>query len=570
MLILKKLKVINFVIIEQIEVNFAEGFNIITGETGTGKSIVINALNMALGYKADISRIRSGAKESEIEAIFEINRKLPSKLSNIFAKNKINHNSNFLALKRKLYSSGRSTAAVNNKSCSINLLKSIGYHLVDMHGQHAHQQLLNPDTHIEYLDNFGNYQESILSLKENFNEIQNKKSHLDILIQKQQLNKEKRELWQFQFDEISKLRPLEDEIKDLEKEQNLLNNAERYHKIANNLNEHLYEGEITLYSQLQDVINHVKELDSINPEFNEYLESLGQLKFLIQELANDVSGSSHKIEFNPIRLEEINNRLFDLYKLIKKYNKDIPEILKYQAELEINLNLDGSLDFDIKKVQKELESLIIRHHQLEDKISKQRRQTAIKFQQKVESQLFRLGFKNSKFQVNFTKTQKDSCLICINESKYYPTSSGYDRTEFYIQTNPGEPLTPLVETVSGGEVSRIMLAMKTIMASGDNIPVLIFDEIDTGISGQIARIVGEEMLALSKNHQILCITHLPQVASLGKAHLCVKKRIEANRSAIFMEMLTHNDRIEEIAKLIGGKEITNTGRNQARELLENS
>ena len=358
MLILKKLKITNFAIIENIEIIFSKGFNVITGETGAGKSIIINALNLALGYKADISKIRSGASDSEIEAIFQLTSQLPEKIISLLDENDISVNDNYLIYKRKLFDSGRSSAWINNKPCSINLLKTAGKYIVDMHGQHAHQQLLNTDTHIKYLDNYGDFKTLSNTVKNLYHTIFNMKDKLNNLQFKQKLNNEKRELWQFQFDEITKINPQSNEIDELKKEENLLANAEQYHLIANNVTNMVYEGEETLYNHLQDIINQVQILNKINPEFKEYLESLEQAKYLFQELSTDISNSSNKIEFDPQRLEIINNRLSELNKLQKKYNPDIIEIIKYKDELNEKLNLDGSLEFDIIKVQKELNKLI--------------------------------------------------------------------------------------------------------------------------------------------------------------------------------------------------------------------
>jgi len=554
MLILEKLIVNNYAIIDNIEVDFQPGFNVITGETGAGKSIVINALNLALGYKADISKIRSGAKESEIVSQFKINSDLPDSIQSLLAVNEIENNNSHITLRRKLFDTGRSSAWINNKSCSINLLKTIGAFIVDMHGQHAHQQLLNVETHLDYLDNFGEYGNLLLTVKNHWNSLNNLKDSLKLLQQRQKLNKEKQELWQFQFDEISKVNPQSGEMEVLEKEQKLLVNAERYHELANNVTSQVYEGDETLYSHLQSIIQQVREMNSISSEFDAYIESLEQTNYLLQELSTDVSNSAHSVEFNPIRLEDVNNRLSELNKLQKKYNPDIEEIIKLKDLLDEKLNQEGSLDFDIQQIQKDIDKAEKDFSTATEKLSRARHKTSRRFEKEVESQLVKLGFNHSKFEVKIDKLE--SC----NET-------GFDKLEFYIRTNPGEPVSPLVETVSGGEVSRIMLAMKSIMASGDNIPVLIFDEIDTGISGHIARIVGEEMVNLSNNHQILCITHLPQIASLGNTHLAVKKKIVNNRSITYMENLDNDMRVDEIAQLIGGKEVSESGMNQARELL---
>ncbi|MFP4548835.1 MAG: DNA repair protein RecN [Fidelibacterota bacterium] len=568
MLNLSKLKITNFAIIENIEVDFSRGFNVITGETGAGKSIVINALNLALGYKADISKIRAGAHDSEILSEFHIHTKISSKLSLVLHENDIPMDNARLTLRRKLYDTGRSSAWINNKPCSINLLRTVGNYIVDMHGQHAHQQLLNVDTHRFYLDNFGQYRDLLAKTRTLFDRVNNLKEKLKTLKDRQQLNREKQELWQFQFDEIDKINPKPGEMEKLEQEQKRLVNAERYNEIAGQLTELIYEGDQTLYNQVQSVLGQLRELNDISKDFDEYLESLEQAKYMFQELSGDITNSAADIEYNPARLKEINDRIADLDKLQKKYHPDIAEILKYKNELDEKLNQSGSLEFDIQSVRKQLDKALQTYHESTLDLSRARHKTARQFEKEIGKELTKLGFKNSRFEVKLSKLPSDKGLIKIDGQSYYSDQYGLDQVEFYIRTNPGEPMTPLVDTVSGGEVSRIMLAIKSILATGDKIPVLVFDEIDTGISGQVARIVGEEMLSLANNHQILCITHLPQIASLGDSHLSVRKKIVDNRSVTYIKTLDQQERITEIAQLIGGKNITENGLNQARELLE--
>ncbi len=569
MLYLSKLIVKNFAIIENIDVDFSRGFNVITGETGAGKSIVINALNLALGYKADLSKIRRGAESSEIVSYFQITGNLSRKLQKILSDNNITLKDNQLVLRRKLYESGRSAAWINDYKSSITLLKTVGNTIVDMHGQHAHQQLLNQETHLSYLDNFGGYDELLKNVKEKWLQLQNTREKLRNLKDRQQLNKEKQELWQFQYDEIQKINPRPGEMEKLEADQKLLVNAEKYHELAGHLTEIIYEGENTLYNNTQAVIQQVQELNDINSIYDNYLESLEQAKYLFQELANDITDSANDVEYDPGKLEEINSRISAIDKLQKKYNPDIDKILKYKEELEEKLNQTGSLRIDINNTERELENNHEAYQTAVMKLSEVRQKTALEFSEKIEQELGKLGFKKSKFQVQLSYVKNTKGIVEIDGNNYDSDQLGMDRVEFFIRTNPGEPITPLIDTVSGGEVSRIMLAMKSIMASGDNIPVLVFDEIDTGISGHIARVVGEEMLNLSKNHQILCITHLPQIASLGNKHLSVKKRTADNRNVTYLENLDESKRIDEIAKLIAGKKITPAGLEQARELLIN-
>jgi len=566
MIILSKLIINNFAIIKYIAINFNNGFTTVTGETGAGKSIIINAIHLAMGEKADISKIRSGSDQSEIECVFTFDN-LPENFQKFIEIHDIPLINNQLVLKRKLFSSGRSTAWINNKTCSNLILKQAGNFLVDLHGQHAHQSLLQEENHLSYLDSYGKYTNLLDKVRITWEKVVYNKNKLDLLFEKQKLNKEKRELWRYQFDEIEKISPKENEINDLVKEIRLLENAEKFIQIAKGLTNQLYEGENTFYNQIQDVIGKLQELNSIKDSFGDYLENLEQTKYLFQELSNDLNHNASSVEYDSSRLDELNTRLISIDKLVKKYGPEIQNVLEFQENLKIKLSEDENLDFDINDISKKLDHAKSDYLLFAQKLSAERKKYAVKFEKAVETSLNRLGVIGSKFSIKINHIESNTGLYEFDGKKYDCNELGIDKISFHIRTNPGEPISPLVDIASGGEVSRIMLAMKSILAAGDKIPVLIFDEIDTGISGQIARIVGEEMRKLSKSHQILCITHLPQIASLGDEHFVVRKVSDEKRNTTVIEKLDKINRIHEIAKLIGGKDISESGLSQASELI---
>ncbi len=566
MIILSKLIINNFAIIKYIAINFNNGFTTVTGETGAGKSIIINAIHLAMGEKADISKIRSGSDQSEIECVFTFDN-LPENFQKFIEIHDIPLINNQLVLKRKLFSSGRSTAWINNKTCSNLILKQAGNFLVDLHGQHAHQSLLQEENHLSYLDSYGKYTNLLDKVRITWEKVVYNKNKLDLLFEKQKLNKEKRELWRYQFDEIEKISPKENEINDLVKEIRLLENAEKFIQIAKGLTNQLYEGENTFYNQIQDVIGKLQELNSIKDSFGDYLENLEQTKYLFQELSNDLNHNASSVEYDSSRLDELNTRLISIDKLVKKYGPEIQNVLEFQENLKIKLSEDENLDFDINDISKKLDHAKSDYLLFAQKLSAERKKYAVKFEKAVETSLNRLGVIGSKFSIKINHIESNTGLYEFDGKKYNCNELGIDKISFHIRTNPGEPISPLVDIASGGEVSRIMLAMKSILAAGDKIPVLIFDEIDTGISGQIARIVGEEMRKLSKSHQILCITHLPQIASLGDEHFVVRKVSDEKRNTTVIEKLDKINRIHEIAKLIGGKDISESGLSQASELI---
>lgn len=564
---LKKLQIFNFAIIGQLSVEFFDGFSIITGETGAGKSIIIDALNLALGEKANPNLIRAGADSALIECEFGgLGSDHP--VVRFVQEHNIPVDGDTVAFRRELNINGRSKAWINQTQCPINVLKSAGDLLVDLHGQHDHQSLLKEENHIEFLDAFGNYQDLKQRVHDAYWELCHLIERQSVLREKRNLNREKRELWEFQLREIEKIAPLEGEDEELRKEKILLDNAEKIYRIAEELTNALYEADDqTLYQQVLEINRKLATLNEIDSEFSGELARFEEMKFAIQELANRLSAYSQNLPFDPGRIEYVNQRLYQIQQLQKKYGTSITEILKYKEKIGKALAADDTLDDDIRKIEKEIEDSKKWYADLALQLSDERRRTAQKFEQEIGGTLTRLGIPGSQFSVQIEPTVAENGWIVVDGQSLRCDSQGIDKVLFLISTNPGEPLRSLIEIVSGGEISRIMLALKSIMAGKDRIPVVIFDEIDTGISGKVAQIVGRQLKSLAEVHQVICITHLPQIAGLGKHHYKVYKQSDDGRSQTNIQRLDHNARIEEIALLIGGATVTETTRQQARELL---
>ena len=566
---LRKLTVNSFAIIDHLTVQFNEGFSVITGETGAGKSIIIDALNLTLGEKAMPSMIRAGADRADIECVFT---GIPSDhpVNQFIRSNNIPVNADELILKRELNGNGRSKAWINGNSCPINVLKSAGDLLVDLHGQHDHQSLLREDNHIDFLDIYGEYDSLLDDVRESYRVLRQLIERHKLLIEKRTINREKRELWEFQLKEINKVDPVENEYEELVKEKKLLDNAEKIHLLSEELTNSLYESdENTLYREVLEVIRKLGTLNSIDPEFTDELKRFEEIKYTIQELSRHLSEFNRRIQFDPNRAESVNQRLFALQQLIKKYGSDVAGVIQYRTQLEENLNEDDGLDRQIEDMEKEI--IRAKEHYIKAAVllSRARKETAHRFEREIVSLLSTLGIDGSRFEVSIEGVESEQGWVTINEKQIHCDESGIDRIVFKIATNPGEPLRPLAEIVSGGEVSRLMLAMKSILAGKDHIPVVIFDEIDTGISGKVAQIVGRHLKNLSTLHQVICITHLPQIAGLGNHHYRVYKETSDGRSRTKIDLLTNDERVDEIAGLIGGSTIPDITRKQAQDLLKN-
>ena len=564
---LKSLKITGFAIIDQLSVDFYNGFSVITGETGAGKSIIIDALNLALGEKANLSMIRAGASNSIIECIFsDLGEKHP--VIQFLQQNDINVLNGELKLRRELNINGRSKAWINETQCPINTLKNVGDLLVDLHGQHDHQSLLRDENHIEFLDAYGNYSDLRENVHADYYSLSRQIEKYTILKEKRNLNREKRALWEFQLKEINNVDPIDGEYEQLLKEKAILDNSEKINELSEELINSLYEAdENTIYEQVLDINKKLDTLNDIDPEFTDELNRFKEMQFMIQDLSKHLTNYIRNIQFDPDQAENVSQRLYSLQQLMKKYAPRIQEIIDYKTKIETYLDEDDGLDNEILKIEKEIEISKKRYVDQALKLSGKRKEKAAKFESELIQTLSKLGIAGSQFQVRIEPVESSNGWVVIDGKQIRCDESGIDRIVFMISTNPGEPLRPLIDIVSGGEVSRIMLAMKSIMAGKDQIPVVIFDEIDTGISGKVAQIVGWQLKKLSDMHQVICITHLPQIAGLGNYHYKVYKQSGSGRSQTNINQLNNEERVAEIASLIGGTTVTETTLKQAQELL---
>lgn len=564
---LSKLKIEHFAIIDHIEVEFNQGLTILTGETGAGKSIIIDALNLALGEKASSTVIRAGAETATVECIFDIDHLNSGAKKRLTARNLLD-NDHQLILKREVSVNGRSRAWINGETCLLSVLKEIGNLLVDLHGQHDHQSLLNPETHIEFLDAFGGYDELRGQVAQQFSELKLFYDRQNLLEEQLRLNREKRELWEFQLQEIRKVAPQENEYETLLQEKTILENTAKIQQLSNELASQLYDSGDSLYNQLQATVKQLASLQKITGSFTEQLAKVEESQYLFQEIARQLTRFGDDLQFNPGRLEIVNQRLYSLQQLMKKYGPAVAEVIDTGRKLEANLAGGDDLAVQIVKNDALIKQQLEKYSRFARQLSKERHQSAGLFKQEIENALGRLGIASADFAAQIEWLPDPGGWIAVDGQKFKAEATGLDRVTFEISTNRGEPRRPLAEIVSGGEVSRIMLAIKAILAGRDQIPVLIFDEIDTGISGKIAREVGEELRSLAEVHQVICITHLPQIAGLGNEHFSVVKVSSDDRSQTQIRKLTNEQRVAEIAKLIGGRSISETTLNQARELME--
>ncbi len=564
---LKSLYIKDYALIDSITVEFEKGLNIITGETGAGKSILIGAMGILLGERASTEVIRKDAAKAIIEGIFDITGN--NKVIELLATNEIDY-TNELIIRREISAKGSSRIFINDTPVNLNMLKEIGDLLVDLHGQHEHQSLLRSDKHIDFLDEYIN----VNSLKEEYKkiltEINNTKNELDLITAKEATAKEKFDLYSFQLKEIEEISPALGEEEELEKELNILENSEKLTSLNTLVFELLYDSENSVYDKISEVKSLLQDLSKIDEGYLEKINEIETVNALIQDIAEFSRSYLSKIDLDPAKLEEIRGRLISFNRLKKKYGGTIANVLEYKDKIKTEIELVTNFSEKITELNNTLNNLRLQAGGLAKKISDLRKEGSAKLKKEIEESLTYLGINNSCFEVWITQkleTENEKYIIC-DGNKYKYNVNGYDEVEFYISTNKGEDPKPLAKVASGGEISRIMLALKTSLAKNETLPLLIFDEIDTGVSGRIGQKVGIALKNLANYHQIIAITHLPQIAALADTHFAVEKGLVNDRVVSVVKKLTNEERLNEVAKLLSGEEITETGLKTAKELIE--
>jgi DNA repair protein RecN (Recombination protein N) len=567
---LKSLLIKNYALIDQLEMEFETGLNIITGETGAGKSIIIDAMNLILGERATAEEIRSGAEKAVVEGVFAISGN--GKVRQLLEEMEIESGDEII-VRREINHRGQSRAFINDTPVSISQLKGLGDFLVDLHGQHEHQSLLRPETHIDLLDEFGGLENLIDEFREAYRDLALEIDRLKQLVSKRDALNEKRELYAFQINEIDAINPVPGEIDKLEAELKILENAEKLYESTTRLYEILYDSENSLHDQLVMVRNQLEDLSQIDRSFEAVREEGETAKAIVDEITRFVQSYSSKIDFEPQRLEEIRDRIGVLTMLKKKYGGSLEAVIEYRERIGKEYSLAENFDEEIQRAQLKVESAREKASKNAERLSAKRREVAERVAKSLIGVLAEVGIEKAKFEIQISNKEyhgNDGFLKPLVKlgSEFYETSEkGFDFVEFYVSTNVGEEPRPLAKVASGGEISRIMLALKTILAKSDRLPLLVFDEIDTGISGRIAAKVGKSLKNLSGFHQIIAITHLPQIAGMADVHFKVEKIVKGKRAVTQVTKLSDEERVLEVARLLSGDDVTQASISGAKELI---
>ena len=565
---LRSLYVRDYALIKELDVEFGSGLNIITGETGAGKSILIGALNMILGERANTDVVRQGTKKAIIEGIFDDAN--TDRIRDLLEGSEIDTDPLPRIILRRQITDRGSRGFINDTPATLDVIREVASELIDLHGQHEHQSLLHTETHRRTLDSFGGLSGLTHHYRRQYNRVAELVERRDKLAARERELRQQKELYEFQIREINDVDPQEGEEDDLHAERRVLENAEQLYASTSGLYEMLYESEDAVHDQIVVARNELQDLARIDDSFEEQLEEVKSAQIIISELASFLQDYNAHIEFDPDRLNEIRERMAELERLKRKYGGSLEAVIEHRRGIGGQYELAEDFEGNIERLDKEIEEAQDALSDAAHRLSAKRREVGERIEEAIVRELADLGMPDSQFEVRFdSETDPDGWIHALDDSdtRYRAFANGMDRIEFFISTNVGVDPMPLADVASGGEISRIMLALKQILAKSERLPILVFDEIDTGISGDMARKVGDSMHDLARYHQIIVITHLPQIAALGDVHFKVEKVVEDDRTKTIIRRLDEDEQAAQVATLISGADITDAALENARELM---
>jgi DNA repair protein RecN (Recombination protein N) len=566
---LLELRIKNFAIIESLQLEFSPGLVILTGETGAGKSIIMGALDMLLGHRVDMSTLRKGSDFASVEASFKIPENVRIPIEDILRQEDLYEDSEYLTLTRELRKDKRNTARVNGLRTNVAVLVELGEYLVDIHGQSEHLSLMRINQHLELLDRYSGTTGMVLAYQNVYEELKEIESELDQLKQSDLDSEQRKELLAYQIDEIEKAALKDGEVDPLIEIRNRLINAEKLADLSQQILILLDDSpghQPAVMDLMGQIIDSVEELSKTDPSLHGFTQRTADINDGLFEIAKDLRTYLDNLEFDPAELEKVQDRLELIRSLKRKYGKNIQEVLEYQEKSKIELNAISTRSDQIQGLEQKKSNLHDQLYQHGISLTEARKNGANQLTKDLKSQLKDLKMSGARFEVDFKTSEDPQGLPTPSGKKLKYTRDGLEEVEFLIETNPGEGLKPLIKTASGGETARLMLALKNVLAKADHISTLVFDEIDQGIGGRTGAVVGEKLYRLTPEHQVICITHLPQLAGFGQQHFIVTKSISEGRTTISVQEVSGESRVVELATMLGGA--TEKNMDSARDLLE--
>ncbi len=554
---LRELHISNLAVISDARIELAPGLNCFTGATGAGKSLVIGAVEVLLGLRSPSEMLRPGVDEGRVSGLFELRDADMLKQIESITDAPISADGGELLITRRLYSSGRTGATLNGHPITLGMLKQASELLVDVHGQHDHQYLLKPSNQLDVVDQFADLWTTRTKYYDTYARLIQIQQQLAALETSRTLRQQQLDLYRFQADEIDQAELDPAEMDELQSRANVLTNLEKLKKEASSAHSALYSADGAVLERLKMIAAILSELSELDSNLKEISKSIRDATIQLDESSFDLSRYLDRLDLDPAELVEVNDRLTTINRLLSKYGDPIATTLAYRAQIGQQIEELQRAGADQGQLAKEIEPLTRQLKRLGDDLSLKRRTAAQTLAPLIEQQLSELGMDKAKFTISIGDTSG-------------PTATGFDTLEFIIQSNPGQAPQPLRKIASGGELSRIMLALKSVLAQGDRVSVLVFDEIDANVGGRLGSIIGNKLRKLASGHQVLCITHLPQIASYADRHLTVRKESDGRQTRTTVRAMEGDERLGELSEMIGGQRVTETTRAQARELLQSA
>lgn len=550
---LKQLYIKNFTLIDELDIEFHTGFSVITGETGAGKSIILGAIGLLLGQRADSKTIKQGADRCIIEAHFDLSR---YSLQNFFTDNDIDYDATDCIIRRELTSAGKSRAFVNDTPVSLAMLKELGDMLVDVHSQHQNLLLGKQDFQLEVIDTLANAHEALNTYQQSFTSYHDKLRELEQMQQEIERNRQNQDFLQFQYDELANAQLVAGEQEELEQTHETMAHSEDIKTALYEAQTHLTADEQGILPQLRKSISALSSIAKVYPTTTDWVERLESCQIELKDIAQDVDDHLERIDFDPQELERISERLDRLYDLEKKYHAEsVSELIQQRDLLKQQLSQMENSDEALSVLRTELSALQEQCQKQADRLTKMRQQSAKQIERQMTERLVPLGMPHVRFEVHMEK----------GELRH----DGQDNISFLFSANTSSPLQPISQVASGGEIARVMLALKAMISGAVKLPTIIFDEIDTGVSGKIAERMADIMREMgNQDRQVISITHLPQIAALGTTHYRVSKQESASGTISRMQLLSPEERIHEIAQMLSGSDVSAAAIENAKELLK--
>ncbi|WP_409323743.1 DNA repair protein RecN [Staphylococcus caprae] len=551
---LQTLSIKQFAIIDELEIHFSDGLTVLSGETGSGKSIIIDAIGQLIGMRASSDYVRHGEKKAVIEGIFDIDESKDA--ISILENLSIDVDEDFLLVKREIFSSGKSICRINNQTVTLQDLRKVMQELLDIHGQHETQSLLKQKYHLKLLDDYAEDQYSNLlhQYQDVFSKYKDKRKELEELESADQALLQRLDLMKFQFEELTEASLKEDEVEQLETDIKRIQNSEKLSLALNSAHQVLTD-ENAIPDRLYELSNHLQSINDIVPKKYEKLkEDVDQFYYILEDAKHEIYDEMANTEFDEQILNDLESRMNLLNNLKRKYGKDISELIAYQGKLEEEINKIENYEQSTSQLREEISQLYKEVFEVGKELSKERRRVARELRDHIVSEIQNLQMKDANLEISFKPLDE-------------PNQEGIEFVEFLISPNKGEPLKSLNKIASDGELSRIMLALKSIFVKSRGQTAILFDEVDSGVSGQAAQKMAEKMRDIAEYIQVICISHLPQVASMSDHHLLISKASNDDRTTTQVKELLEDDRIDEVARMISGASVTELTRENAKEMI---